>query len=147
MNDSFVCRFSGLVPSPLLRSTMEVLQAEASSPALSSLCSSAPRQHGLPLLNCRITNTRIWELNLRMLQIGIRQKTQAPGRIEALPFSHQDKHSDLLHDDDVDAVHRHEEQRLPPGQQGTEESSFQSEETGSAFVFFILAKPKMRIEF
>lgn len=52
---------------PLLRRTMEVLQAEASSRILSSLWSSDPEQHGFTLLNWRVTNTRSWELNLQPL--------------------------------------------------------------------------------
>lgn len=95
---------------PLLRRTIEVLQAEASSTILSSLQSSDLEQHGFTLLNWRVTNTRSWELNL--------QPTRNTGLL-TLPITSTCEvmlttDLNLLHDDDVDSIHGHEEQRLPP---------------------------------
>lgn len=97
---------------------MEVLQAAASSAVLSSLWSSELGRHGLALRSRRVVNAMIWVLNLQRVKTLVCFHSEAAcseQRVSAVSRQF-DLLINVLHDDDVDAVHGHEEQGLPPAQ-------------------------------
>lgn len=112
---------------PAFKSTKEVLQGAASSPILFSWLPSDRRQHRARLLIWRFTNTESGELNLQpnkplhewawSLQFTyVKKKTKETERLEI-----------SLHDYNVDSIHGHEDQRLPPAQQTAHFFNYQSQ--------------------